>query len=519
VSHGLLMVRVAGFGLLLLASMTLAAESKTGWSEVKSPHVTVKTDLGLDAAERAAVLAEKTRSQLLAAAWGGAKLPQERIELVVFADHQDFEHYFGDFVAHKVGVGDYPPTVFLYGAPERWEKRSSAELQETTSVLKLALAQHLASFFFRRQPRWFSVGLAEFFETLRVSDDGTRATMAAINPQAMGNYVTHRAVTVAEALAWGSTLNPHDEPTLLGLHGLSWLMVQWMYNTHQPEFVRFQKLLVSGMDPTKAWNLVLPKEVTDNIDRELNHFAQYGPFGMATVALPEGDFTFDSERPMTSAEVHVIRAEAALAAERPKEVQTELSAALADDPGNVAALRRQMALVKPEERLALARRATAAHPNDGLAWLILGDALKEGAETSDERMQAYQRAVQLSPDHPLVSNALASMDIQKGKPQEALPLALIAVRMAPWDAVLLDTLSAALAGVGRCSEAVAMQARAMDRAAENGSATQRAAYATRLTDIQKSCTEASPAPVAPEVPAPPAVPAAPAAPSPIPPRR
>ena len=80
--------------------------------------------------------------------------------------------------------------------------------------------------------------------------------------------------------------------------------------------------------------------------------------------------------------------------------------------------------------------------------------------------------------------------------------------MAPWDAALLDTLASALAGVGRCSEAVSMEARAMDTASENGAAAQRALYAARIPDIQKSCVEAPPAP---------AVPAAPAAPPPVPP--
>ena len=506
-SFGLPMVRVAGVGLLCFLPVASGAESKTGWTEVQTPHVTVKTDLGQDTAERAAVLAERTRAELLGAVWAGATLPQERIQLVVFSNHQDFEHYFGDFVAHKMGVADYPPTVFLFGPPERWEKRASAELQETNSVLKLVLVQHLSTFFFRRQPRWFLVGLAEFFETLRVAADGT-ATMGAVNPVAMSNYATHRHVTVADALAWGSTLNPHDEGTLLGLQGLSWLMVQWMYNTHHAEFVRFQKLLVSGMDPAKAWSVVIPKETAANIDQELNHFAQYGPFSVATVALPEAEYTFDSERNLASAEVHALRAEAALAAERPKEAQNELALALADDAGNVDAVRRQLVLGKPEERLALARRATAAHPDDGLAWLALGDALKEGGETSEERMAAYKKAIQLAPNHPLAFDGLASLNIKKGHAEEALPLALTAVRMAPWDAALLDTLASALAGVGRCSEAVSMEARAMDTASENGAAAQRALYAARIPDIQKSCVEAPPAP---------AVPAAPAAPPPVPP--
>src|SRR5450631_2963741 len=120
VSYPSALVRLAGFGLLLFASAVSAGDSKSGWTEVKTAHITVKTDLSLEAAERAAVLAEKTRSALLAAAWSGAKVAQERIELVVFSSHQDFVFYFGDIVFDKAVLNEYPPTVFLFGASEKW---------------------------------------------------------------------------------------------------------------------------------------------------------------------------------------------------------------------------------------------------------------------------------------------------------------------------------------------------------------------------------------------------------------
>jgi hypothetical protein len=482
-------VRLVCCGLVLVASAASAADSPTGWFEVKGAHVTVKSNLSLDAAKRAVVLAETTRSALLAAAWPGATLPQDRLQLVVFFSHQDFQYYFGDFVPEMEGVGGFPPTVFLYGLPDLWEKRSTEELEVTTSVLKRVLVEHLELFFYRRLPRWFSVGLAEFFETLRISAEGKAVSFGGINVVARSLYFTHRTLDVANALAWGSTFNPSDEATLLGLRGLSWVMVEWMYSTHLPEFVRFQNLLVSGMDPTKAWNLVLPKDVTENIDRELNFYARYGALGGSAVPLPEGKFTSDSGRPMTAAEVHAIRAEAALAGHHTKEVSAEVAAALADDPGNVTALRIQLPLVKPAERLGLARRSPAAHPSDALAWLLLGDALKEAGEAPNETRAAYKKATELAPDHPLAFNALAAMALAEGSPKDALPLALTSVQMAPWDPVLLDTLASALAGLGRCSESVSMEARAMDRATESASAP-RSIYATRLAEIHKTCNEA-----------------------------
>ena len=438
------LLRLAALGLLLLSPQASAADAKTGWMEVKTKHVTVKTDLGRKDALRTAVLAEQTRAALLAAAWPGSRLDQDRIELVVFSNHQDFERYFGDFVADKVVLGDYPPTVYLFGSPDRWERRVTLEEEATVSVLKEALAQHLATFFYRRQPRWFSIGLAEYLETLRIAADGRTALLGIVNLQAMNDARTHRSVGVADALAWGTTLNPTDEGTLLGLRGVSWLMVQWMVNTHLPEFVRFQKLLVTGLDPAKAWKVVFPTLLPGDLDKELHQYLQYGSQGVATVSIPESDeTTLDSERLLSSADVHALRAEAALAADHAKDAQAELSAALADDPTNVAALRLQMPLLKPSERVALARRATAAHPEDGLAWVMLGDALRETGGNPEECTQAYKKAMELLPDHPAAFSALASLDLQKGQPAAALPQAQAAVRMAPWDAAMLATLASA----------------------------------------------------------------------------
>jgi len=495
-------VRVAcAAGLLVwLAPAVWAAEAQTGWTEVRAPHVTLKTDLRPDDARRAAQMVERTRAALLAAAWPGAKLLQpERIEVVALSNHQEFQTYFGEYTGGQFVQGSYPPTIFLYGGPEQWERRETLALEETTSILKHELSHHLAAFFYRRQPRWFAEGLAQFLETMRVSEDAKTATLGDINLQAMRAYARWRTLTVADALAWGSTFNPGDQGNVNGLYGLSWILVHWLYNTHPEEFARYQNLLIKGIEPDKAWKATFATLVLSDVDKDLNHFARYGEYRNVSLPIPEPDLTVQA-RPMTSSEVHATRADLALAAALSRadgkafvqQALKELSAALADDPGNVRALRLQLSLVKPTERVALSRRATVAHPDDGLAWLTLADALRDSGENWEECTQAYRKAAQLLPDHPAAFDALAFINVQKGRPQEALPLAVTAMRMAPWDAAILDTLAAALAGVGRCSEALATQARALDMVGENSSAATRSAYAGRLAALQKKCAEASP---------------------------
>ncbi len=503
---GLSFPRLTAGGLLLFGwAFAANAETATGWSEVQTPHVTLKSDLHPDDARRAALAVERTRAALLAAAWPGAQLLQpEHIEVIVFSNHQDFERYFGTRVGAVFIHGTYPPTAFLYGTPEKWEHRETLALEETTSTLKHELTHHLAAYIYRRQPRWFSEGLAQFLETMRVSEEGKTATLGDVNLQGYRDYNTHRTLTVADALAWSGKLDAQDEATTAGLYGISWLLVHWLYNTHPEEFARYQTLLVKGIDPDKAWKAVFGTLATSDIDTALNLFSHHGEYRNVSVSIPEADVRVVRARPMTSAEVHATRATSALAAAGMQvkgaaqfaEAQAELGAALADDPGNVRALLMRMGMVKPEERMALGRRAAEAHPDDGLAWLALAQTLTEAPGNWDESVQALKKATELLPDNPTAFNNLAWMYVQKGRAPEALPLAITAARMAPWDAFTLDTLAAALAGVGRCSEAVTWQTQAVDMLPERAGASLRADFAKRVTDLQHRCTEAAALPPA-----------------------
>jgi tetratricopeptide (TPR) repeat protein len=493
-------------GLLLLAASGASAGAGTGWTEVQTAHITLKTDLDPDDARRAALAVENTRAALLAGAWPAAKLLQpERIEVVVFAKEGDFLRYFGRGWLGLFTHNGYPPRAFLFGPPEKWEHRMTLSREETTSVLKHELTHHLAAYFYRRQPRWFAEGLAKYLETMRFSEDGKTATLGDINLEAVSDYNLSRntSLGVADVLAWDGKLDAKDEVATSRLYAVSWLLVHWMSNTHPQEYERYQTFLAKGIEPDKAWKAVFPNLTAGDIDRMLHDYLDHGDYHFYVVAIPPPEGTVRL-RPMTSAEVHATRAMADVVGARnmvdgaaqAADAQVELKAALAEDAGNVSALRVKMGLVRPDERAALGRLASQTHPEDGLAWLTLAETLPETAENAEERFQAYKKATTLLPDNPVAFNNLAWMYVQKGQPQEALPLAVMAVRTAPWESSFLDTLALALAGLHRCSEAAATEARAADMLPDRVSAALRAGYAGRLAGFRKDCTEA----VAPPVP-------------------
>ena len=292
------------------------ARADSGWREIQGPHVTLRTDLSSGAAKEAAAAVERFRSELIiAGAWPRATLPAaDRIEVTVFANGLDFEHHFGRNVG-GIFFHELPPYAILYGTPDRWERRASAATAETTSVLRHELVHHLAASIYRRQPRWFAEGLAQFLETVRASDDGKSVIVGAVNLEAVRKYHTFRTVRVADALSWNAKLDTMPEGTVHGLYGLSWVMVHWMYNAHPAQFDQLQGLLARGVDPEKAWKIILPGLNTPDIDDALHQYVKHGdyteflaPFTPQAPAL--------KETALGEADAHAERARVSLAAAR-----------------------------------------------------------------------------------------------------------------------------------------------------------------------------------------------------------
>jgi len=486
---------VAG-AVVLGALLAGEARADSGWREIQGPHVVLRTDLRSGTAREAALAVERFRAQIIAAAWPRATLPvSDRVEVIVFANGLDFERYFGRIVT-GVFFHDLPPLAVMYGHPEKWEHRASLRTPETTSVLRHELVHHLAASIYRRQPRWFSEGLAQFLETVRTGEDGKTVVVGAVNLDAVQKYHAFRSIRVADALAWSGRLDAMPEATIHGLYGLSWVMVHWLYNERPAQFDQLQGLLARGIDPDKAWKIILPGLNTPDLDETLNQYVKHGNYKeyLAPFVAPPPPL---KEISLSEADVHAERARVAIAVSRSssnraalqQEAQQELATALKLDPGNASALVLQFRVVAPKDRPAIARRLTEAHAEDGRGWLLLGEALKGSAVA--EREAALKKAVDLRPDDPSALNDLAWLYVEQGKASDAAPLITRAIQLAPYDPSMLETLAAVQAMLGRCSEAVASQSRAIDALSDAMPATGRRDFQDRLERYRTRCTTAS----------------------------
>jgi len=483
--------------------------SGQGWQELKSAHFTLRTNLEPEAAMAAAQEIERTRAALLAAMWPAPhETGIEPVDIIVLKDRADFERYSVPGSRGLYAHSALPPRIVLWGAPDSWQEKLSelnpsgipaaripatnqplpnpsrhggsggyvsspsssqrsqpvdgelaahVELvrQGSASVLRHELAHHVASAVYGRIPLWFSEGQAQFLESLRLSEDGRSATIGLLNPTAWLEFRRLRAMSILDVLRWNTPLSGLSQGDSMGLYGASWQLYEWLFTTHREALRCYQEGLAGGEASAAAWARCFPNLVPEDLDRVLWEFSRNGKPSLVEIAVPPLGFEVKI-RPLTEAEVHLVRAQVALAAPRSAaligEAQTDLEGALAADPASVGALQLLAPLVSPQARLENGRRAVAAHPDDGWAWLLLADALWDTRGPAGERSRAYQRAVQLLPDSPLVLGRSARNLLSRDERTEALVLAERAAQLAPWNGEVLTIHALALAAAGRCAE-------------------------------------------------------------------
>jgi tetratricopeptide (TPR) repeat protein len=479
------LARVARVALIALSALSSGCagagfsggERSTGvWSRLVTRHFDLSTDLPPAQAEAAAEQLERTRDALLSAAWSPALSGKssERASVVVLGNGLTFEHFFGRYLDGL--FASFPrPTFVLWGTPEHWEKRASLRDVSTTSVLRHELVHRLASGVYGRQPRWFAEGLAQFIETVAVSEDGASVVLGRPNLIALQYYAKFRSVTASDAFAWTSN-EGMSERDVAGLYGISWLLVHWMYNTQPAAFAAYQTQLAQGVSFETAFHSAFGALSLAEIDKQLFEYARFGNFTENTRPFAASPVEV-TKRPMTEADVEAVSAQLALLGVRrqhdPKleaEGRAHLDRARALEPANVRALRLQ-AMVTGEplsaEWAPRLREQVRQRPDDGEAWLLLAELLS-GKANAPEREASVRRAIAALPGDARAYVLLASSLGQQGRLEEALGPATKASLLAPWDRAALDMYAAVLFALGRCMDAQRVDRRAMSLLIEDG---------------------------------------------------
>jgi hypothetical protein len=436
------------------------------WHTVRTPHFVVFAELDARTAVRAAQALEDARDALIAAAWPKLDFSNlEPTEVYVLADHSEFGRVFGRSVAGVHDGGAVVPRVFLSGPPETWDRVADPRFA-AASLLRHELAHQLASLVYRRQPRWFAEGLAQFLATVVYAANHATVLMGTPNLESLERYRQQPAVTVRKLFAWERAGRGKPLAAFAKFYGLSWLLVHWLYNSRAEAFTRFQHELALGTAPEQAWEVAFPGFDLEGIDDELWRYSRHGEYKLITVPVPRSSRAFRAVA-LSAAEAHACRAEAASVATRVDkgrkgellaEARTETLAARALDPANLRAL---SATIDPDPLdLAMrAQRALAAHPEDPRAHLLMARAQEAKEPHGPAAEASLRRAVALAPQDAGALEALARLLVKSGHPAAAIGFAMRAARRSPWSESALDTYARALFLTGSCPQALELQRR------------------------------------------------------------
>lgn len=483
------------------------------WLRLDSDHYSLQTDLPAEEARKAMRMLEQTRAAILSAMWPDVLArPMPKLQVYVLQDWREFEGLYPRRVRAFFFRSDSEALIVLPGRPDSWQRPFGGLWKDSSSRLNHELSHYLSTYALLRQPRWLSEGLAEFLETLRVSEDGKTAVVGAPNREAireMRRVLTYartgreNAWRMRRLFTWEREPTTGEEDRLLAaMYAGSWLLVHWLHHERPQQFAAYQALLARGVAPDVAWREALAELAPDSLDEMLFQYVRGRIFPERTLEVPPVGTSF-VEQELADAEVHAIRAKlAALASgmahrepfisNRRKLSNDELREALRLEPNSLLALSMKLRGAPEAERPGIARAAVKAHPDESEAWRLLASALGPDPAVREEQEAAYQKALELEPRSAYAAMGLAWLYVKQGRVAEAVPLARWAVGLMPWNTYALDTYAMALAASGACDEAVQTEQRALELLQEEGDAKLESLLRERLAGLTDGTLCAAP---------------------------
>jgi len=466
------------------------------WQQYRSKHFVVATDLSRDSGAVLVKDLEWIYAMVLQAMIGKQVDLPGRTRVIAFGNSAQF-----DELAH--GYGGYHS---ITSSKQSMVVIPVARLTADPETVAHELVHHLSLFIFPHPPRWFSEGLAEFIQTVAsdTTDNEPSTTTGShivrgakggvgMLSREMSELLQIPPVKVKELLDWTDRRVAAGERAY---YAQSWLLYHWLWNNRSKEFTEFQRRLTAAEDPKAAWRAALPEfdpqkpGALESLDKTLERYRGSPRYAFYRVKA-EGDPAF-SESKLPSADVHLLLLDGRLRSSQPELREplqrAELEEALREDSSHPLAIARRAALDN-SWALPELRNSVIARPKDAQAWLCLGRALSEVGNQS-EAESAYRKAVALDADSAEAQNNLAALLVSKRQHHEALPFAKRALELAPWDPVCIDTLAAVAHGLGKCTQALVLQRRAVSITQLSDSLLAMGgddAYSKRLREYETRC--------------------------------
>ena len=465
---------------LTVAAVLVAAglgAAPSPWVEVKSAHFTVVTNSGDKAGRRTAWQFEQIRAALVQL-WPWAMVETGR-PFVVFAvrDEATLKALGPQFWEGK----RYRPISFWAGSRNRHYVALRTDIREPDDVsanpYQKAYWGYVAAVFNRSFPRqlpeWYARGIAEVMSNTIVRDkelhvgrpmQGNLDVMRGRAPIALNEFLS--ADRRSPWLTQEGRIDLFDAQ--------AWALVHYLMfgdeGRHGTRVDRFSRLLHEGV----AEEAALKEAFGDMAPyyEGMRSYVSRRVFGYARIPVsldlrPEGFST----RALSAGEAAVLRGELLVAMGRPVEARAFAAEAAKADPALPGPWEIEAALVdadgrRDEAKAAFAKAVEAGSKNAyvhyrlaQLEWVPNPDAAQR------ERLAArLQVARELEPGRALTLSFLAEVLSGQGKHEEALPLAIEAVKIEPAETYHRMVLARILWNVRRPEEAIRVAQSALQTA-------------------------------------------------------
>jgi hypothetical protein len=217
------------------------------WSEVRSPHVRVITDCGVERADRLAERIERLREQLSRMTPSLARDPAQSDVVFLFRNSETFRAYLPLYQGRpEEDTGLYQPSPtrgYVLLQDDSDAQLDRVALHESTHAMLHAAIHQV--------PLWLDEGLAQYLSTLRVDDADARVGEPL--PEMIDWLRSHDRLPMNDLLGMqGDSPDYHAGDRRRTFYAQSWLLVHLLLTGQYADDQRFDRYLAALAQGTPA---------------------------------------------------------------------------------------------------------------------------------------------------------------------------------------------------------------------------------------------------------------------------
>lgn len=256
------------------------------------------------------------------------------IHVVVFNDDKGFEPFKPRYSGKPKEVGGYfsasPDMNYIAMCTDPHKREAhTVVFHEYTHFLLRDM---------KSIPLWLNEGLAEFYSTFEISEDGKEVSIGKVIPAHVRFLRQEKLLPLATLLGVDQRSPHYNESEKQGLfYAESWALTHYLImgknQARRQQLTRFIELLNAGNDPEKSFQVAFQTDFAA-MERELNNYVQFADYPFQVLTLNK-KVSLDQNwnvQPLADKEVRYHLGDLLAHGTQPEEAPVYLKAALSIDP-------------------------------------------------------------------------------------------------------------------------------------------------------------------------------------------